>query len=91
MDGEIKLRAVVRLQQQVAHLGACVSHVKKIAQGVKIAQTLGHFFMIDEKMLGVEPMADKLAARVAFGLSDFVFMVWEHVVDAAAVDIDART
>ena len=51
-------------------------------------QTFGHFFSIDKEVFGVEPEAGEGLSRAPFRLSDLIFVVGEHIIDAAAVNID---
>ena len=65
--------------------------VEQIAQGVKVAERLGHLASVDHEVGAVHPEVDEFLAGAAFGLGDLGFVVGEDVVDAAAMDIEAVT
>ena len=87
--GKIELRPIMGRKEKIAHFRSGVPFFEKIAQGIKIAEALRHFFMIDKEMLHMNPVEDETVAGAAFRLGDFIFVMGKHVVDAAAVDIDA--
>ena len=54
----------------------------------EVIQGFAHFFRIDRNEAVVEPVTDhRLLARIRFGLGDFIFMVRENQIAAAAVEI----
>ena len=58
-----------------------------IADGEKVAQALGHFFVVDVDKAVMHPHLRHRFARCALALGDFVFMVWELQVGTATVDV----
>ena len=61
-----------------------------VADGVHVAERLGHFLAVDEQVLDVEPVAHEGQAGRGLALRDFVFVVRKAEVGAAAVDVDLR-
>ena len=57
--------------------GFCLKDFEHIADGEKVAQTLGHFFVVDVDKAVVHPHLRHRFARCPLALGDFVFMVWE--------------
>src|SRR5713101_4385373 len=78
VEREIKLAAIGNTGEGKAQSRGLIALGKKIAEGEEIAEGLGHFLAFDEKMLGVEPVADEGFAGGGFALRDFVFVVRER-------------
>ena len=85
---EIQLAAVGHRSQQEAQRRGLVSLRQQVAQGVEIAERLGHLLGIDQQVLGVQPVAHERLAGGGFGLRDLVFVVREDQVHAAGVDVE---
>ena len=65
---------------------------QNIAYGKEVAQRLGHFFFVNGNKTVVQPVAYKrMHAGAAFGLGNFVFVVRENQIAAAAVEVKAFT
>jgi hypothetical protein len=91
VKGEIELTAVGNTGESEAQRGGFVALGEEVAEGEEIAEGLGHFLAFDEKMLGVEPVADKVFASGGFALRDFVFVMGKGEIDAASVDVNCFT
>ena len=61
---------------------------KQVTERVKVAEALRHFFAFDLQVLVVHPVVHEFLAGCGFTLGYFVFVVGEHVVDSAAVDVE---
>ena len=55
--------------------GFCLKHFEHIADGEKVAQAFGHFFVINVNEAVVHPDLRHRFARSALALGNFVFMV----------------
>ena len=64
-----------------------IEFTKNIANGEKIAQRLGHLFLIDVEKAGVNPIARQGLAEGAFGLGDFVLMMRKNQIATTAVNV----
>ena len=84
---EVERAAVVRGQHEVAH-GLKVILLADLADGEEVARGLGHLLIVDVDEAVVHPVLGKGLAGRALGLGDLVFVVGEHQVLAAAVDVD---
>ncbi len=73
--------------QEVAH-GLGVVVLQHVTHGKEIAERFGHLLAIDHHHAGVHPVIHILAVVRAGRLSDFVFMVREHQIRTAAVNIE---
>ncbi|MOA15230.1 hypothetical protein D3C78_1353790 [compost metagenome] len=62
-----------------------------ITHGEEVIQRFGHFLAIDHHHTGVHPVINVLAAVCASRLGNFVFMMWEHQVRTATVDVEMVT
>ena len=81
------MAAVVRRDHEHAH-GFQVELLGYIAHGKEVAQRLGHLLIVHVYVAVMHPvMYERLAGR-ALGLSDFVFVVREQQILAAAVYVD---
>ena len=67
--------------------GFCLKDFEHIADGEKVAQTLGHFFVVNIDEAVVHPHLCHRFARSTLALGDFVFMVGELQVGSATVDV----
>ena len=64
---------------------------QKIMNGEEVAKRLGHLLALDLQHLVMKPVARELALGMrAAALGDFVFMMWEHQVVAATMNVEAR-
>ena len=59
-----------------------------IADGEKIAQRLGHFLFVDIHESVVDPVFDRRFPRRTAGLGDFIFVMREDQVFAAAMNVE---
>src|SRR5436190_5717578 len=80
-------------EQQIPNLSSSESFSDQIAERKEISERLAHFLALDEQVRTVEPVLHKtlafgLNAR-AFALRDFIFVMREHQVLAAKVQIEA--
>ncbi len=91
IEGEIQRLAVVAAEQHVAHFHGCPAMFGEVFQGVKIAKRLRHFSAIDHQMRDVEPGRGEVAPAGAAALGNFVFVVREDQIDAAAVEVEGFT
>ena len=78
--------AVVGTQEKETQ-GFGVVLLQHVANGEKVAQTLGHFFIVDTDKTVVHPEACQRLATGTFALGDLVFMVRELQVGAATMDV----
>ena len=76
-----------RGDQQVADRVRGKAPLDEIAQGVEVAQRLGHLLAVHEQVLGVHPKARERPARGALRLRDLVLVVRELQVHAPGVDV----
>src|SRR6266436_2296875 len=88
VECEIELAAIGNAGECESQGGGLVAFGEEVAQGEEIAERLGHFLAFDEKMLGVQPVADEMFASGGFTLRDFVFVMREGEVDAAGMDVN---
>ena len=88
--GPVHCLAIVGAQHhQPDHL-ARHTLIKQVADGKEIAQGFGHLLALNLQHLVMDPIAGKFTMRVgASGLRDFIFMMRELQVIAAAVNIKA--
>ena len=70
-----------------AHHGAG-EFIEDIPEKEEIPQGFGHFFRIDGDKAVMEPVMHRFTAVAAFGLGDFVFVMGEDQIRAAAVNIE---
>ena len=87
--GEVERAAVVRLQHQETQ------HVRRrgfqdVAQKQEVAQRLAHFLVVDLQHAAVHPVVCKRAAARGLGLRALVFVMREHQVSAAAVNVERQ-
>src|SRR6266852_4920266 len=75
-------------KEEIPNFWAGVPFFQQIAKGVKIAEAFRRFFVVDEKVLCMEPLINKAVVAAALPLRDLIFMGGKHVVDAAAMDVD---
>ena len=88
VEGEVQLLAVVHRRQQIADRPGGKAPVEKVAQGVAIAEGLGHLLAVHRQVLRVKPVARQRTAVGRLALGDLVLVVGKEVVHAAAVDIE---
>ena len=67
--------------------GLGVKHLEHIADGEKVAQAFGHFFVVHIDEAVVHPVAGQGLAGCALALGNFVFMVGKLQIRPAAVDV----
>ena len=89
IEGEIERFAVVAAEQDVAHLHGGPAVFGEVFEGVEVAERLGHFSAIDHQVRDVEPSGGEVPAAGAAALGDFVFVVREDEIDAAAVEVES--
>ena len=77
----------MRANQHPTDFAARIAFLQNVAERVEIAERFRHLLPIDHQMRAMEPVVDELYAVGGFGLRDFVFMMREHVVDTAAMDV----
>src|ERR1039458_7982080 len=88
VDGEVERFAVGHRRQQVADGLGRMPLADQVAEGIVVAQRLGHLLPLHHEELGVEPEARKQLAGERFRLRDLVFVVGENQVHTAGVDIE---
>ena len=88
VEGEVELVAVGDGDEQEADGGGAVALEQQVAEGVEVALGLGHLAAFDEQEADVHPVAGEGLAGGAFGLGDLVFVVREHEVFAAGVEVE---
>ena len=88
VEGEVERLAVVRGDEDVADFAAGVALGEQVAQGVEVAERLGHLFAVHAQVRAVHPAAHEGLAGGGLRLRDFVFVVREEVVDAAGVQVE---
>ena len=76
--------------QEVAN-GFGVVVFQHIAHGKEVAQRFRHFLAVNHHHPGVHPVINVLTVMRTGGLRDFVFMMREHQVRTAAVNIEMVT
>ncbi len=87
--GIVERTAVMRPQDKEAHrLG--IEFLQHFTNAEKIAQGLGHFFVVHAHEAVMHPIVHKGMVMRAFGLRDFVFMVRELQILPTAVNIELR-
>ncbi len=98
--GEVKGGAVVAGEEGVAESDGGEAHFLDFGEGVNVADGAGHFVVVNEEVGAVEPVADEVVGGLAImrvllfrrmrahGLGDFVFVVGEDEVHAAAVEVN---
>ena len=88
LQREIELFPVVGAEQHPADFAAAPPHRLQIAQRVEVSERLGHFLAIDHQMGAMKPVVDPFFSGCGFALGNFIFVMREHIVDAAGVDIE---
>ncbi len=78
-------------KEQVTQRPGRIAAFEQVAKVVLVPERLGHLLSVDDQVLGVQPVADERLARGRFTLGDLVLVMREHVVDAAAVDVESLT
>ena len=84
---EVDVVAVVCREEEIAQSFG-VDLFDDVAQCPEVVQGVAHFFAIDFDHSDVHPIAREVAVLCAFGLGNFVFVVWEDQIASAAVDIE---
>src|SRR5580765_8268928 len=83
----------MRLEQLKSNLSTGEALGEQIAEGKKIAQRLAHLFAFNQQVGAVKPIFDEMLAlrlqTCAFALGDFIFMMREHEVFAAEMEVEA--
>ncbi len=87
-EGEVELVAVGDADEQEADGGGAVAAQEEVAEGMEVALGLGHLPAFDEEEADVHPVAGEGLAGGALGLGDLVFVVREHEVFAAGVEVE---
>ena len=90
VEGEVQLVAVGHGDQQEADGRGAVALEQQVAEGVEVALGLRHLLAFDEQEADVHPVAREGLAGGGFGLGDLVFVVREHEVFAAGVEVEGR-
>src|SRR5262249_3631960 len=90
-ESEIQLLPITNRNEQVTDLERIVTFLQKIPQRKEIAFRFGHLFAFDKQMLPVNPKPHELPARDGLALCNFIFVMRENVVDAAAMNIQRFT
>ena len=85
--GEIDRASVVGHQHEHADDFQIVL-LGDVPDGEEVALGFGHFFVVDVDVAVVDPVVGEGAAIGAFGLGNFVFVVGEDQILAAAVNVD---
>ena len=86
---EVDGAAVMLAQQEKAQgLGQIAS--QDVADGLEVAQRLGHLFGIDLHEAVMHPETGKLAAAGGFGLGDLVLMMGENEILTTAMDVQRQ-
>src|SRR5580700_3535229 len=85
---EIELTPVGDRGEQKTNGRWLVTFSQQIAQGIKIAQRLGHLLRIDQKMLGVKPVTHKGLSGGSLRLCDLILVMWKGKVHAAGMNVD---
>ena len=88
VEGEVELVAVGDGDKKEADGGGAIAAEEEVAEGVEVALGLGHLFAFDEEEADVHPVAGEGLAGGALGLGDLVFVVREHEVFAAGVEVE---
>ncbi len=82
----VQLAAIVAGHQEVAN-GLGIVILQHVADGKEVAQRFRHLLAVDHHHAGVHPVVNVLAVMGAGGLSDFVFVMREHQIGTAAVNV----
>ncbi len=88
VEGEVHLVAVGDRDEQEADGGGAVAFEQEVAEGVEVALGFGHLAAVDEEEADVHPVAREGDSGGALGLGDLVFVVGEHEVFAAGVEVE---
>ncbi len=88
VEGEVELVAVGHAEQKEADGRCAIALEKEVAEGEEVALGLGHFFAFDEQEADVEPVAREGVVRGGFRLGDLIFVVREHEVFTAGVEVE---
>jgi len=65
-----------------------VAFEEQVAEGVEVTLRLRHLLTFHQKETDVEPVARELDVGAGFGLGDLVFVVREHEIFAAGVEVE---
>ena len=74
--------------EQEADGGGAVALEQEVAEGEEVALGFGHLAAFDEQEADVHPVPGEEGARGGFGLGDLVFVMREHEVFAAGVEVE---
>src|SRR5260221_9916458 len=81
----------MRLEQGKANLASVEAFSQQVSERKKVSQGLAHFLAFDEQMRAMQPIFDKFLSRglqsCSLALSDFIFVMGEHQIFAAQVEI----
>jgi hypothetical protein len=88
-ESEVELMAIRDGGKQEANGGGFVTLQEQIAKGEEIAFGFRHLAAFDEEEADVHPVAGEGLAGGGFRLRDFVFVMGEHEVFAAEVEVEA--
>ena len=89
VEGEVHLMPVRHRNQREANRGRLEAFEQQVAQRIKVALALGHLAPVHEQKPHMHPMACKWLVRDALALRNLVFVVREHQVFAAGVQVEA--
>ena len=89
LEAEVVEPAVVVALDGEAEGDGIEALVHEVAQGVEVAQALGHLLAFHQQELAVDPEVHPGVVQAALALGDLVLVVGEDEVHAAAVDVDA--
>ena len=89
VEGEVELVAVRDREEKEADGGGAVALEQQVAEGVEVALGLGHLLAFNEEEADVEPVAGEGLVRARLALGDLIFVVREHEVFAAGVEVEA--
>ncbi len=81
--------AVWHGNEKVTDREGIVSAVNQIPKRIEISLRFRHLLAFDEQMLAVNPEPGEGLSCDGLALSDLVLVVWEDVVDAAAMNIES--
>ena len=80
--------AIGHAEQKETDGRGAVALEQQVAEGEEVALGFRHLLAFDEQEANVEPMAREGLVRGGFGLGDLIFVVREHEVFAAGVEVE---
>src|SRR2546427_276780 len=78
----------MRREQDEANLATRPTLRLQVAERIEVSETLAHLLAFDKQVRVVQPISDKRLAGGGLALGDFVFVVREDKVFAAAMDVE---